>query len=166
MNPGTLLIVDDDERLLLAMKRALRKEGYKLLFARNGEEGFKRLLKNPVDIVISDYQMPGINGLKFLQKVKEQFPDILTIMMTGIEDIQVAVEAINEAGVYKFILKPWGSADLKITIKRAIETLELLRERDALLEKIKARDALLKKLEREHPGITSVRRDKDGAIVW
>ncbi len=166
MNPWTLLIVDDDERLLLAMKRALKKEGYKLLFARNGKEGLKRLSKNPVDMVISDYQMPGINGLNFLQKVKEQFPDILTIMMTGIEDIQVAVKAINEAGVYKFILKPWGSVDLKITIKRAIETLELVRERDALLEKIKTRDALLKKLEREHPGITSVKRDKDGAIVW
>ncbi len=87
------------------------------------------------------------------------------MLMTGVEDVKIAMKAINEAGVYKFLLKPCGSEVLKITVKRAVETLELIRERDALLEKVRARDAVLNRLEKEHPGITQVRRDSDGFII-
>ncbi len=160
-----LLLVDDDERLLAAMKRVLKKDGYRLMFARNGSEALEKLDKKNVDLVISDYQMPGMNGVELLSKIRELYPDILTIMMTGVEDVKIAMQAINEAGVYKFLLKPCGSEVLKITVKRAVETLELIRERDALLEKVRARDAVLNRLEKEHPGITQVRRDSNGFII-
>lgn len=163
--PYTILLVDDDEHLLLAMKRVLKKEGYRLIFARNGKEGLEKLSRKNADMIISDYQMPGMNGLQFLEKVKEFYPDILTIMMTGVEDVKVAMQAINEAGVYKFLLKPCGSEILKITVRRAVETLDIIRERDALIEKVKAKDALLNRLEKEHPGITTVKRDRDGFII-
>ncbi len=159
------MLVDDDERLLAAMKRVLKKESYRLLFARNGKEALEKLKLKNTDLIISDYQMPGMNGVELLAKIKDLYPDILTIMMTGIEDVKVAMQAINDAGVYKFLLKPCGSEVLKITVKRAVETLALIRERDALLEKIKARDALLNQLEKNHPGITKVKRDRDGFII-
>ena len=136
-----------------------------MLFARNGKEGIEKLKQKNVDMIISDYQMPGMDGLQFLEKVKDLYPDILTIMMTGMEDVKVAMKAINDAGVYKFLLKPCGSELLRITVKRAVETMDLMRERDALLEKVKARDALLNRLENEHPGITDVKRDRDGFII-
>ncbi len=161
----TLLLVDDDERLLGAMKRVLRKEGYNLMFARDGNEGLEKLSRRDVDLIVSDYHMSGMDGLEFLKRVKSLYPDILTIMMTGVEDVKVAMQAINDAGVYKFLLKPCGSEILKINIRRALETLELIRERDALIEKIKARDALLSQLEKEYPGITRVKRDEDGFII-
>lgn len=165
MNKYSLLIVDDDENLLHSMKRALRKERYNLYFATSANQAFEKISAVNIDMVISDYQMPGMNGLTFLQKLKSSNPDILTIMMTGIEDVKIAVKAINDAGVYKFIIKPWSNEDLKITIRRAFESLAVIRERDYLLQKMKTRDATLRKLEKEYPGISKVLRDEEGNII-
>ncbi len=75
------------------------------------------------------------------------------------------MDAINEAGVHKFILKPWNDNNLKITVRRALETLELIWERDSLLQGVKTRDAILQDLENEYPGISNVERDEDGYVI-
>ena len=165
MQQRTILIVDDEEMILKAIKRALRNENYTIYTATGGEEGLKLLEMREFDMVISDQKMPGMSGVTFLQKVKAQQPHTLTIMLTGEKEIGVAMEAINEAGVYKFILKPWDDADLKITIRRALESLDLVRERNALQERVKARDTLLRSLEKEHPGITRVEKDNEGYLI-
>ncbi len=165
MDKFSILIVDDDKNLLQSLKRALRKEGYILYFATGVRQALEKIRTINIDMVISDYQMPGINGLRFLQGLKDSSPEILTIMMTGVEDVKVAARAINEAGVYKFIIKPWSNEDLRITIRRAVESLSIIRERDLLLRKIKSRDAALQKLEKEYPGISNVVRDEEGCII-
>jgi DNA-binding NtrC family response regulator len=106
-----------------------------------------------------------MNGLALLKTVKTLYPHILAIMLTGQAEISIAMQAINEAGVYKFIQKPWEDADLKITIVRALESIDLATERDRLIQKVKSRDAILKELEREHPGITKVERDAEGYMI-
>lgn len=161
----SLLIVDDDKNLLQSMKRALKRENYRLYFAENGRSALERLDSIQVDMVISDYQMPGMDGVRLLQEIKARYPEVLTIMMTGLEDLEVAVKAINKAGVYKFITKPWDNEDLRITVRRALESLQVIRERDRLLQKIKARDVALEKLERQYPGISKVVRDEEGNII-
>ncbi len=165
MNKFSILIVDDDKNLLQSIKRALRKEGYSLHFATGAKAALKTINNTHIDMVISDYKMPGINGLHFLQELKESNPEILTIMMTGVEDVKIAARAINEAGVYKFIIKPWSNEDLKITIRRAAESLKIIKERDLLLQKMKSRDAALQRLEKKYPGISNVVRDEEGCIV-
>ncbi len=165
MDKFSILIVDDDKNLLKSLKRALRKEGYILHFATRVGEALEKIRTENIDMVISDYQMPGTNGLQFLKCLKDSNPEILTIMMTGIEDVKIAAQAINEAGVYKFIIKPWSNEDLRITIKRAVENLNVVRERDDLLRKIKSRDAALQRLEREYPGISNVVKDEEGYII-
>lgn len=165
MKEYTVLIVDDERLVLSSIVRALRKEDYNLLTASSGQEGLMLLKEHDIHVVVSDQNMPGMTGLDFLKKVKKEYPHILTIMLTGKADLQVAVDAINEAGVYKFILKPWDDLDFKITIRRALESLQLILERDSLLRQVKTRDSILKDLEREHPGITKIKRTKDGYII-
>lgn len=158
-------MVDDEPYVLKAFERALRKEPYTLMTAPGGEEGLNLLDARDVSLVISDYNMPRMNGLAFLKTVKQRYPSILAIMLTGQAEIQIAVQAINEAGVYKFIQKPWDDADLKITILRALESIDLVTERDRLMQKVKSRDAILQELERKHPGITRVERDAAGYLI-
>ena len=128
-------------------------------------DGLRMLEGREVDMVISDQNMPFMTGLEFLQRVKADHPGTLTMMLTGEKEIEIAVQAINQAGVYKFILKPWDDNDLKVTIRRALESLDLVRERDKLSQRIKERDAILRNLEKAHPGITHVDKDSDGYLI-
>ena len=165
MQQRTILIVDDEPNVLKALLRTLRKEDYDIFTATSAQEGLKLLDMREFDLVISDQHMPGMDGIAFLQKVKAEQPHTLTVMLTGAKEIDVAMEAINTAGVYKFILKPWEDDDLKVTIRRALESLDLVRERNALRERVKSRDTLLRNLEMEHPGITRVDKDEDGYLI-
>ncbi len=165
MGKHTILIVDDEESILKSITRALMDDNYHILTALSGQEGLSKLKNDEVDLVISDQKMPGMTGLEFLKKVQLQYPGILTIMLTAYADIKTAMEAINEAGVYKFILKPWDDNDLRLTIRRALELLQLVTERDSLLHQVKQQGAILRELEQKHPGITKVERDEHGTPV-
>ena len=165
MNQHSILIVDDEKNVLSALQRGLRKEPYAIYTAQGGEQALAIIEARDIDLVVSDYHMPDVNGLEFLKRIKTKYPHVLTIMLTGQAELQVAVQAINEAGVYKFILKPWDDEDLKITIRRALESIDLTTQRDRLIEKVKNRDAILKDLEQKYPGITNVERCEDGTIV-
>jgi len=165
MTKKTLLIVDDEENIIKTMIRTLRDDGYRIVTALSGEEGLSKLKKHEVDLVISDQKMPGMSGLEFLKKVRVTYPDILCIMLTAYGDIDTALAAINDVGIYKFILKPWDQVELRITIKRALEARDLTVERDSLLDKVRAQEIMLRELEKKHPGITKVQRDRHGTAI-
>lgn len=161
----SILVVDDEADFLSSIRRLLRKEPYSVLTAESGTAALDLLARNPVSIVVSDYRMPGINGLALLRQVRSQYPEILTIMLTAISEIDIAMKAINDAGVYKFFLKPVEIHDLKLTLKRATEHLDLVAERNGLRRELGTRDSLLRNLENRYPGITKVERDKNGAYI-
>jgi DNA-binding NtrC family response regulator len=165
MTRHSVLIVDDEPNVLNAFQRTLRKQPYTLFTAESGEMALTLLQARDISLVISDYNMPQMNGLEFLKQVKSLYPHTLSMMLTGQAEIQIAVQAINEAGVYKFIQKPWDNEDLKITIIRALESIDLATERDRLLQKVKSRDIILNDLEKQFPGITKVERDEDGYMI-
>ena len=165
MKRYTVLVVDDEKSILYSIKHVLKSENYHLLTAQSGIEGLALLKKHHVQLVISDQKMPGMTGLDFLKKVKVEHPEIITIMLTGYAEVEIAMEAINEVGVYKFIIKPWENNDLIITIRRALESLVVTLERDELLKRIQVQGAILKNLENEHPGISKIVRDEDGYII-
>jgi response regulator RpfG family c-di-GMP phosphodiesterase len=161
----TILVVDDEELFLKNIQRVLSDENYNIITASNGQEGLDVLEKQKVSMVICEYELPLMNGLEFLIKVRIIYPDILTIMMTDLADIELAIKAINEAGVYKFLLKPWNDIDFKSMIKKTMESLQMIKERDVLIRKVKTHESTLKDLEKRYPGITKVERDEDGYIL-
>jgi DNA-binding NtrC family response regulator len=122
----TILCVDDEQNILNALKRLLRKEDYRLLTANSGQAGLDMLAENEVHVIVSDQRMPEMNGTEFLKRVRQAYPDILRIILTGYTDVDTITEAINEGHIYKFFLKPWNDQNLKLEIRQALEQYNLI----------------------------------------
>jgi len=134
MDQHTILLVDDEEAILTSLSRILMDDNHIVITALSGEEGLSKLKSHKVDLVISDQRMPEMTGLEFLKRVKIEYPEMITMILTAYADIEISIEAINEVGVYSFILKPCKMADLRLTVKRALEFRQVAMERDLLLE--------------------------------
>lgn len=160
-----ILIVDDEENIRNALRRALRKEGYEIFSGAEPAEGLELLKKQEVDMVISDHLMPNMTGLEFLKIVRERHPDVIRLMLTGHADMQTAIDAINQGNIYRFLTKPWDDVDLKVTLSIAFEQLELERENRKLLAMVRRQYDVIKALEAEHPGIGHVVRDAAGYVL-
>lgn len=158
----TVLVVDDEVDFLKTMRRILRKEPYRVLTAENGLDALRLLETNDVDLVISDYMMPEMDGLSMLRIVRQKYAHIVTIMLTAASDLDTALKAVNSAGVYKYFLKPVDPDNLRADLRRSLASLDLILERDNLRDQLKTADATLRSLERAYPGITSVTRDSEG----
>lgn len=161
----TILIVDDEENVRNALRRALRKEGYKMHFAEGPDAALELLRQTPVDLVISDHMMPGMSGIDFLTIVRDRWPDVMRLMITGHADLETAIKAINHGEIYRFLTKPWDDVELKVTLYLAFERQDLERQNRQLLAQVRLQNDVLTALEQEHPGILSVARDEQGAIV-
>jgi len=118
----------------MLMSNVFLYDGNYILTAESGEEALIKIKNNKIDLVISDQHMPGMSGLKFLERVRAQYPDIVTIILTASGEVDTAVKAVNEVGVYQFILKPFNVMDLRLTVKRALEYKQLVEERKLLLQ--------------------------------
>lgn len=161
----TILIVDDEENVLSALKRALMDEDYDILSATGGDEGLKLLSQNSVQLVISDERMPVMSGAEFLSHVKQRHPDTVRFMLTGQASIDAAMRAINEGEIYRFFLKPWNDLELVMAIRSALEKYDLEDMNRRLLETVKEQAVELKLLERQYPEISRMKRDPQGRIV-
>jgi two-component system probable response regulator PhcQ len=160
----TVLLVDDDPRVLAGLSRALRGEPYEVIGAGSGEEALEILEGKPVDVVISDEDMPGMRGTALLQRVRERYPDTVRFMLTGKGTLENAVQAINAGGISRFFMKPCNSIDLAVSIRQGLEHRDLLVAARRLLRKTQDQDTLLKELEKKYPYISRVEADDDGAI--
>lgn len=122
----TILCIDDEQNIQNALKRLLRKEKYRLLTCSSGKEGLEVLANTQVHLVISDQRMPEMSGTDFLKQVKERYPDIIRIILTGYTDVDTITRSINEGHIYKFFLKPWNDQHLTLEIRQALEQYELI----------------------------------------
>ncbi|HJU40186.1 MAG TPA: EAL domain-containing protein [Tahibacter sp.] len=120
-----LLLVDDEENVLRALGRALRRDGYRIYPASSAEQGFDILATNPVQVILSDQRMPGMSGTDFLSKVKEMYPDTVRMVLSGHIDVATVTDAINRGAIYKFLTKPWDDDDLRKQIGEAFRTYEM-----------------------------------------
>lgn len=144
-NQHTVLCVDDEENILHSIRRLLRKENYRLLTALSGEEALKILKENDVQLVLSDQRMPQMSGTEFLSQVKEKYPDVIRIILTGYTEVDSITELINKGNMYKFFLKPWNDQNLKLEITRALEQYDLIWANKILHEKVFEQNEMLKR---------------------
>jgi diguanylate cyclase (GGDEF)-like protein len=117
----TVLLVDDEQNILSAMKRLLRRDNYHVLTANSGAEGLEVLAQNTVDVIVSDQRMPGMIGADFLRRAKELYPATVRIMLSGYTELQSVTDAVNDGAIYKFLTKPWDDDLLREHIKEAMK---------------------------------------------
>lgn len=129
-----ILCVDDDANILEAFRRQLRKE-FHLETALGPEEGLKTLeARGPFAVVVSDLQMPGMNGIQFLARVREQAPDTIRILLTGNADLQASIDAINQGQIFRFLTKPCSAELLANALKAGLTQHRLITAERELLE--------------------------------
>jgi response regulator RpfG family c-di-GMP phosphodiesterase len=129
-----VLFVDDEENVLSALKRQFRKR-YDVCLASSGADGLTRLVdEGPFAVVVSDMQMPEMNGVQFLQAAQKLSPDTVRLMLTGNADQQTAVDAVNQGCVFSFYTKPCAPEVLQIAIEKAIDQYHLITAERELLE--------------------------------
>ena len=120
---NTILIIDDDLMILMILRQTLVKAGYNILTASSGEEGINTLANSNVDLVLTDYMMPGMTGIEVLNTIKKNKPLVPVIMLTGHGDVPLTIKAI-QLGAADFIEKPIQSKELVEVIKRTLEIQE------------------------------------------
>ena len=165
METHRVMLVDDEDLVLKALERSLRKENYKLIAAGSAQQALEILKQKRVDLIVSDHLMPGMTGLEFLKLVKAKYPEVIRIILSGHADLDIVISAINEGEVYRFLTKPWNDEELKLNIRLALQNLELIRQNQGLRAKVKRQAECILALEKKYPGISIVERDEKGAIV-
>lgn len=138
-----VLIVDDDENVLKALERMLRRDRYQLLKADSGTKALALLESNEVAAIICDYNMPDLTGADVLQKALEICPDAGRIILTGVQDLHLIMEAVNRGQVSHFVLKPWEEATLRQTVRATVERYCLTRRNKSLELKTQEQHAQL-----------------------
>jgi DNA-binding NtrC family response regulator len=132
MNNATILVVDDEKEYLNLLKSILEDEGYKnVLTLDNPHKVIRTLQENKIDLVLLDVYMPGLNGLDVLENISRQNPQIPVIMVTAVDELEIALKAIK-LGAYEFIIKPIDTDRLFLTMARALEKRILNLELDSL----------------------------------
>jgi two-component system NtrC family response regulator len=123
----TILIVDDEPNYLIVLSELLADEGYETLTADNGQQGLEIAKNADIDLVITDMQMPGMDGLTLLNALKELNSALPVIMMTAFGEVDKAVKAM-QAGAYNYLTKPFNNDELVANIKKSIDHYQLSKE--------------------------------------
>jgi two-component system NtrC family sensor kinase len=146
---ATLLLVDDDEHVRRALRRVLRRTPCTVLDAPDGQAALDLLAAEPVHVVVSDYRMPGMNGVELLRQVKERYPRVQRVLLTGQADSAAIEEAVNQSEIFRFIWKPWDDGHLLLTIQDAIDQYWVSDDNLRLQSLLTSRTAELERLNRE-----------------
>lgn len=149
----SVIFVDDEENVLNALKRTLRKEPYETHFFSAGAEALEFLKTNPVNLIVCDHKMPEITGISLLHQAKEIQPDAVRVILSGYAEIHVVVDAINTGEVYRFLSKPWQDEDLKMNITNCLKQYDLSVANKSLAQELNEKNQQLKTLVEERTSL-------------
>lgn len=114
----TLLVVDDEPDVCDSVHDLLRRE-FKVLRAKNADEGFRLMKDNEVHIIMTDQRMPKVTGVELLSQIRLGHPQAVRMLFTGYADLESIIAAINQGHIFKFLKKPWQPADLEDAVREA-----------------------------------------------
>jgi DNA-binding NtrC family response regulator len=176
----TIVLVDDEPNVLRSLERMCMNamgepalpDDIKVVTFTDPGEALVYLRGRHADLVISDFRMPVMDGATFLTHVKALRPDTARVILSACTDMPGIVRAINDAGIFRFVAKPWSDTDLRATIISVLDHRAMLLENKRLADELRAQKNVisrqqleLSRLEAETPGITRVRWTEDGGVL-
>jgi putative two-component system response regulator len=132
MDNRGLLIIDDEPNVIGSLNRQLRRDGYTIYSANSGKKGLRLLNEKDIGVVLSDLMMPEMDGITFLELVKQYKPDVVRMLLTGNGSLNNAMNAVNRLQIFGYLTKPWSAEQLKGTIARAFKHYNLITENKRL----------------------------------
>jgi DNA-binding NtrC family response regulator len=126
---ATVMLVDDEDMIITSLKAFLQLEtDFEIHAFTDPEEAARFAESNAVDVAVSDYLMPKMNGIQLLGRVKQAQPEASRVLLTGHADKQSAIQAINQVALFQYLEKPWDNAQLLLVIQSGAERANLFRE--------------------------------------
>jgi len=142
-NEGYVLYVDDEELNLDVFKGVLGEE-FNILTTTSTTEAYELLKTHPVKVLISDQRMPEEDGLSFLKRIKPEFPHVIQVIFTAYQDHEVTLKAINQGGIFRYIMKPWNSAEIRYTLDSAFQSYDLQLKNRQLVKELQIQNDKLR----------------------
>ncbi|PIB46452.1 chemotaxis protein CheY [Pseudomonas sp. 2822-15] len=143
--PPTILLVDDEESILNSLRRLLRGHPFNVVLAGSGAQALEIMAAQPIDLVMSDARMPGMDGAQLLAEVHRLYPATSRILLTGYADLATIIKAINEGQIHRYISKPWNDEELPLVLRQALEHQRLERLAHEQNDQLKVLNANLEK---------------------
>ncbi len=156
----TLLLVDDEENIVAALRRLLRAEGWQLLSATSAEQALHQMARHEVDVILSDQRMPGMTGVELLRRAKELYPETIRLVLSGYTELQSITDAINEGAIYKFLAKPWDDEQLRAHLREAFALKDMADQNRLLGREVQDANRELADLNRRLEALLSAQREK------
>jgi response regulator RpfG family c-di-GMP phosphodiesterase len=143
-----ILIVDDEEIVLVALRDTLLHEGYNVVSSPHAVHALSVLKQRQFSVVITDQQMPMVSGLEFLAQVRDLQPDATRILITAVLNLTTLIDAINKAEIHRFVVKPWSREELLAAVKSAVGRFALISNNSHLLSQTLAKNQELQNINR------------------
>ncbi len=154
----TILFVDDEPEVLTSLRRFLRKEPYQTLFASGALEALEMIKKEKPQLLITDLRMPGMNGLELIHQVKQDYPDMLRMVLSATRELEEAISSINTGEVFRFISKPLEPDSFKRTLLEAVDYFRIKADRQNLMAELETTNH---HLEKTLTNLTQINQEKE-----
>jgi two-component system, sensor histidine kinase and response regulator len=143
------MFVDDEPRILKAIRRLVRQEPYNVMFAEGGAEALEKIGETQVQVVVSDLNMPEMDGLTLLRTVRRDYPETIRIVLSAVTQLDPILEAIHSGNIYRYITKPYEPRELVLILRQALDAWRDQEEKRDLQEQLAEQNRLLETRVRE-----------------
>jgi len=164
-NQPLVVCVDDDDAMLAAVARCLRREPFEIRATLSASEALSWISTDEVAVLVSDYDMPEMTGAQLAGHARRVRPETVRILLTGKRNLETAIDGINQGEIFKFLNKPFDNEVLRQTVRAAVERNRELLAMSGDRERRERREALHSALEAEYPGLTHVARNEGEVVV-